>query len=315
VFDLISGSIRHHRSLDSRPRLADWAEIGSAVYEYASWGREQFAQDWAQTEDQQNTNVLEGSVVGSTLVEYVAHTDRAFEATAQELLDDLLRFDFQLTYNKFFPKTPNKLSKEINKVADALRANRVLVSRTTIGKGKDARRGIRLEDLPIEPESADGLPIEDKVSTDQESGIGIGDTPHHVSPSADAADRFSILEEIENEAAQGGDEYTQDKKPQDLSAVSTVSTDRLTYADSADLLPTDLPADRTIDVDDLWEKDYDSWGLYEILLNLYDCDVPYYDNMSDGKLWSELVQLGFIDVSTDVAYVADTRARVRERVR
>jgi hypothetical protein len=53
VFDLISGVLRNLQPLKERPRMADWADIASALYAHLGWGRTQFTEDWRAAEEHQ----------------------------------------------------------------------------------------------------------------------------------------------------------------------------------------------------------------------------------------------------------------------
>ena len=308
VFDLISGSLRHHRALDSKPRMADWAEIASAVYEYAGWGRGRFVTDWAATEQEQNSNAVEGSIVGSTILEFVA-SKKAFSGPVGELLDNLQTFDPDLKSNKYFPGTPNKLSREINKIGDALAAAGVIVSRTTTGKGKAARKGIQLRSADTGGGSADGLPIDSQVSADQESREDTQNAGDNVPRSADTVDTLTTSKVGRKEAGEEGDERKRKEKPEKPSAVPAVSTDPAIHAGFEERLSADLSADPAN-----LSADPHDWGVHETLSHLYSVDAGFYSSLPDTKLWAHLVECGLIPSGTPISDVADARARILERV-
>ncbi len=307
VFDLISGSLRHHRPLDSKPRMADWAEIASAVYEYAGWGRGQFVADWAETEGQQNSSAVEGSLVGSTVLDYVGSA-KTFTGTVGELRDQLLIFEPDLKHNNLFPSTPNRLSKEINKVRDALAASGVNVSRTSIGKGKAARVGIRLEwSADRSPESADGLPIEDGVSADRELGAAMRDSEIFVSRSANTADRNSTSKVREKAEREGTEKVKEKGNPKSYRQTDVLSADPAVHTGSEQPLSADpigsLPADQILPAD--------PQTVPEIVRHLYATDPAFCNPRSDAQLWAFLVECSLIPSGTPVSEVAEALAPVR----
>lgn len=162
IFDLVSGVLKHRAPLVEKPRMADWAEITSAMYEYAGWGREQFRQDWQVVERGQNESALEGSPAAQAILNYL-DAKTSYEGTAAELLGKLTDYDETLKRNRAFPKTANMLSRRLNEITDALVARGIKVERINFGKGKSQRKLIRLF-VDKSAESAD----KEKISTDQD---------------------------------------------------------------------------------------------------------------------------------------------------
>ena len=58
-FDMLSGVLRGRRSLGWAPRLSDWGELASALYEYMGWGRDLFELDYERVEGGQHEAALE----------------------------------------------------------------------------------------------------------------------------------------------------------------------------------------------------------------------------------------------------------------
>ena len=64
-FNLLSGVLRHRKPLGWAPRLSDWGELASAMYEHLGWGRDLFKLDYEVVEGKQHGDALEG-LVGCT---------------------------------------------------------------------------------------------------------------------------------------------------------------------------------------------------------------------------------------------------------
>lgn len=233
--------------------MADWAEIASALYEYAGWGRQQFKLDWQSVEQGQNESALEGSPVASLVLDYL-RAKGSFEGTSGELLEALENHYHTAAHVRGFPAAGNALSRKLNEVTDALRAHGVSVERGSSGKGKGARKVIKLsttdaEGLSVLDGSVDSLPMNSGIPTDQESPIGTPDSWASEGVVCRSVDISSSLEVEEERGATGKerppegreniDRPTDIDRPAYLSHSETHDIDR----PSADLGPSiDRPA-------------------------------------------------------------------------
>jgi hypothetical protein len=69
-FDMLYGVLRHRKPLGWAPRLSDWGELGSAMYEHLGWGRDMFKLDYEVVEGKQHDDALEG-LVGEHVLQYL----------------------------------------------------------------------------------------------------------------------------------------------------------------------------------------------------------------------------------------------------
>jgi hypothetical protein len=60
-FDIRSGVLRHRKPLGWAPRLSDWDELASALYEHMGWGRDMFKLDYDLVEGGQHDSALESA--------------------------------------------------------------------------------------------------------------------------------------------------------------------------------------------------------------------------------------------------------------
>jgi hypothetical protein len=142
VFALISGVLRNLQPLQARPRMADWAEIASALYEHVGWGRKQFATDWRTAEEQQYDTALDG-VVGEALMDYLRSEPDGVSKTPGEL-HRAVRAEVDMGSTRFFPQSANSFSRELNRLAPALEAKGWKVLHSSTGRGKDKKRIIEI---------------------------------------------------------------------------------------------------------------------------------------------------------------------------
>ncbi len=247
VFDLISGVLRHHAALRERPRMADWAEIASALYAHLGWTRMQFKRDWDLAESVQNDTALD-SIVGAALVEYMELNPDGVALSPKELWSDV-RVQTENEFNRYFPQSPNAFGKELNRLLPALKARGVNIERTTSGKGKDSRAVVRCSWSLSggSAETADGLPTDADVLADPVSPEDKPDSRPAERVSAKSAD--TLIERVggvKSKDAAGGIEVVEGSTP-GLSADSPDSTDFASTADSEDSLSADPSTDLSAD--------------------------------------------------------------------
>ena len=152
VFDLISGVLRNLRPLERRPRMADWSDYASALYEHTGWGRGQFQKDWEAEEDRQHETALE-SILGAALRK---HFEESFEPDAKwkkpvevltETPADMLRgvrAETELDAQRFLPKSASTFMREFNRLIPALEHMGYGIRQTTRGRGREARKIVEI---------------------------------------------------------------------------------------------------------------------------------------------------------------------------
>jgi hypothetical protein len=141
--------LRHCKPLDWAPRLSDWGELASALYEYRGWGRDIFRLDYGYVEGGQHDAALDGLAAAHTLEYLYSEFDdgkREMKITPSELwLGVKARVD--LDSRRWFPQSATHFSREVNRLKQALAYKGFAVESDSIGRGKDKKRAIRITRL------------------------------------------------------------------------------------------------------------------------------------------------------------------------
>lgn len=137
LLDKVSEGLRNLPNivLERLPRMADFAKFGTAAF-----GTE-FSERYNNLREESNMLTLESSSIGSLILRHMEEYS-TWEGTASEflsILEDMV--SDQTRTSKYFPKEPNQLSRELNRLKPNLRAVGIGISR---GKGVN-RRNIILE--------------------------------------------------------------------------------------------------------------------------------------------------------------------------
>ena len=123
-FDIVSGVLRNRKPVSWRPRMSDWGELASALYEYMGWGRDMFKLDHDQVELKQHDAALE-SIVGTALMEYLYD---AFDDGQEEFIlpkSDLyldVKLRVEPESRRWFPQSTAAFGKELARLKQALGA-------------------------------------------------------------------------------------------------------------------------------------------------------------------------------------------------
>jgi hypothetical protein len=141
-FDILSGVLRNRKPVDWRPRMPNWGELASALYDYMGWGRDLFKLDHDQVELKQHEAALE-SVVGEALLKYLY---AEFDDGKAELvlpkadlwLEAKLRVEPES--RRWFPQSSAAFGKELSRLKQALAAKGFEVSDGLIGRGNTKKR-------------------------------------------------------------------------------------------------------------------------------------------------------------------------------
>jgi hypothetical protein len=151
-FGLLSGVLRHRKPLGWAPRLSDWGELASAMYEHMGWGRDLFKLDYEVVEGKQHDDALEG-LVGEHVLQYLyAEFDDGKDLlikTPHDLWEEV-RMRVPFDSRRWFPNSSNHFSKDLNRLKQALAYKGFAVERGTVGRGNDKRKVIkiaRIDDL------------------------------------------------------------------------------------------------------------------------------------------------------------------------
>jgi hypothetical protein len=125
-----------------KPRMADFAVWGAAIALALGFTEAQFLQAYQENLGQQNRAALEGSLVATTLLEFMRDRD-TWEGQPAQLLAALEPIAEALkisTKSRDWPKNPNWLTRRINEIKTNLLAEGILFQ---IERGRD--RGVTLQ--------------------------------------------------------------------------------------------------------------------------------------------------------------------------
>lgn len=129
-----------------RPRLSDWDELASALYEHMGWGRDTFELDYGYVEGGQHDAALD-SLTGAPILDYLyAEFDDGKDVlvkTSNDMWQEVkMRVD--LDSRRWFPQSAETFGKEVNRLQQALAYKGFKVGRGHVGSGNDKRRAIKL---------------------------------------------------------------------------------------------------------------------------------------------------------------------------
>jgi len=148
-FDIVSGVLRHRQPVTWRPRMSDWSELASALYEYMGWGRDMFKLDHEQIELKQHDAALE-SIVGAAVLDYLYDE---FDDGKDELVltsHDLwinVKATVDLDTRRWFPQSAVSFAKELSRLKQSLAHKGFLVGQGRVGPRDKRRRAIKISRL------------------------------------------------------------------------------------------------------------------------------------------------------------------------
>jgi hypothetical protein len=145
-FDILSGVLRNRKPVDWRPRMSDWGELVSALYDYMGWGRDMFKLDHEQVELKQHDAALE-AIAGAALMQYLYSE---FDDGKSELV--LPKADLYLEVKlrvepdsrRWFPQSSAAFGKELVRLKQALAAKGFEVSDGWIGNKNNKQRAAKI---------------------------------------------------------------------------------------------------------------------------------------------------------------------------
>jgi hypothetical protein len=115
------------------PRMADFARFATAIF------GDEFISRYRNLRRESNALALESSPIATLILSFMEDRD-SWVGTATELLELLERRGGERTrYNKYFPKQPNQLSKQINRLAPNLRAVGIAFEHGTGAKSREIK--------------------------------------------------------------------------------------------------------------------------------------------------------------------------------
>lgn len=204
--------------LDGVPRMSDFATFATAAARAGAFGEKAFWDAYGASQADAHAIALEASPVGQAVLALLKTTPAGvWEGTATQLLHALAdRADETMRRSGAWPKTANWLSRELDKVADNLRARGVTVTRTTQHRGTKvivlSRSGdAKLPSGDAKPPSGDAKPPSGDAKTGPRSQAGRGSAPNgddgdakfrNLSPQISVDQRGEEEEEVAGRAAE-----------------------------------------------------------------------------------------------------------------
>lgn len=116
IFDAVAGALARYPSIElaSKFRMADFTKWGAAIAETIGIGQDNFIAAYSRNIDSQNDEVIEGDMIATLIVRFMADRDE-WSGTMTDLLkklsDGLMN---SLNANYVLPKTPKELSRRLN---------------------------------------------------------------------------------------------------------------------------------------------------------------------------------------------------------
>jgi hypothetical protein len=138
--------LRHRKPLDWAPRLSDWGELASALYEYMGWGRDMFSLGYGYVEGGQHDAALDG-LVGAYVLEYLYAEFDDGKPVLVKIPHDMwqeVKMRVDLDSRRWFPQSAETFGKELNRLKQALPYKGFGVDRGSVGRGRDKKRAIKI---------------------------------------------------------------------------------------------------------------------------------------------------------------------------
>ena len=162
MLQALSDAMRILPTIDLKelPRMADWALWGCAAAEAMGIPHEAFVKAYFDSIDRRDKDVALGGLVSGALIEFMDGRSAPWEGTPTKLLEELTEFakDTYDTRSKQWPKSPNALSRALNKFRANLLAVRLSVeyvrnerSRTVIINPIESRKNESCPDCDEAP--------------------------------------------------------------------------------------------------------------------------------------------------------------------
>jgi hypothetical protein len=131
LFDVLvkAMAIKPRVKLTALPRMADFAEWGYAIAEALRWGGQQFLDAYQLNIKNRQKTILDADVVATVLINFMEN-QMSWEDDATELLKLLTAEATGMGINtkaKAFPKLPNALSGQLNRLKTTLAKNGILI--------------------------------------------------------------------------------------------------------------------------------------------------------------------------------------------
>jgi hypothetical protein len=147
ICDLLSAALGNYLSISAPAgiRMADSARWAIAGLQFSNWSAEELGSIWRSNRQAANIALLEGSVVGNALLDYLEQHPEGWEGRTTDLLERLTdKVPDGVRRSKFWPKTREKLAADLTKLTPALLSKGWLFDRD---KGSGGNRSISF--LPV----------------------------------------------------------------------------------------------------------------------------------------------------------------------
>jgi hypothetical protein len=165
--------IRETIHLNEKPRMADFCITACAALEKFGYSRERTLSVFMGNRHDVAIDAIEQNTVGRAIVSF-AKTHLLWKGTPSEFLEVLgNELSDSEQRSSFWPKTPSILSREINRIAPALRSHQIEIvsSRTAKGREISLHKLEKDSSLPSHPSSPIQMAFSSKVMKPQDDAM------------------------------------------------------------------------------------------------------------------------------------------------
>ena len=121
--------------LNKKPRMLGFARLATAAEKVLGWEKGSFLSAYTRNIEEASSLSLEMSPIGSAIMSLIDKEEK-FDGTATELLSELKKYtDDNTKTSQFWPKLPNKLSRDLKRLAPQLRREGIDVEICRTNKG------------------------------------------------------------------------------------------------------------------------------------------------------------------------------------
>ena len=141
IFDIVAKAleIKDSVKLKRLPRMADFAEWGEAIARALGYKPLEFIDAYFENIGQQNFEIVESNSFALAISKFMDYEKQSWISSPKVFVNHLRAFaDNNDIYSSKFPKTPQSISRQLNKIKSNLREGlgiEVMVKRITSGKG------------------------------------------------------------------------------------------------------------------------------------------------------------------------------------
>lgn len=134
ILDILVGVVTDYEpnTIDNPPRLVDFYEYGCYICGFIDSERGMnFCEEYHRTINYQKRKFCKNEEFKNTLVEFLDEENGYWSGTVGKLTDEIKHFveAWETSNSGFAPKSPNRLSRELNLIVDSLKKDGIIVER------------------------------------------------------------------------------------------------------------------------------------------------------------------------------------------